>query len=513
LPSRLSHTQRRLLEGWLHQPDRPGLSGLRLDGLRGIQDLHVEFRYPIVAIAGKNGVGKSTILHTAACAYHQDISPTTFVPPRKNPDAPYYTFGDFFVGSRKDGYFLGSSIEWFYFGEADDSIPVNRSNKRRWMHHYDIRPRRPVAYLGLDRLLQAIDLRVLRSHFGGQTKVVFRPFGPEQVTMVNRLCGIGYSEGGRADSKNYHIFSLERDVPYSSFHMGAGEEVACEIVEVLSHLPEGSLLIIEEIEAGLHPEMQLNLMKQLCEEALRRKIQVITSTHSPFVIESLPPEGRILLEENHQGIHSVEYGVGSQYVMGLLAGQPIMEISVYTEDDVSRRFVEEALSTDARRRVLIRPLNGKESVLSQLAAHRHNERLGDAIAVLDGDVSNDEMATMFRTRLGRTLSEADAAWLAERTYRLPGGCPPEKYLWDQLEVPEVADIVASTSNFTRDDISAFCSRPRPADYHDVPYLLSSHFNMDKQTVLTKVITGILTAKELEFRDLDTLVRERLNDLA
>ena len=36
--------------------------------LRGINSLDIRFEYPITAIAGKNGAGKSTILALACCA-------------------------------------------------------------------------------------------------------------------------------------------------------------------------------------------------------------------------------------------------------------------------------------------------------------------------------------------------------------------------------------------------------------------------------------------------------------
>ena len=38
--------------------------------LRGINSLNITFEYPITAIAGRNGAGKSTILALACCAYH-----------------------------------------------------------------------------------------------------------------------------------------------------------------------------------------------------------------------------------------------------------------------------------------------------------------------------------------------------------------------------------------------------------------------------------------------------------
>src|SRR4051812_3122305 len=45
------------------------LESVRIDGLRGWQGEAIEFRFPVVAIAGENGAGKSTALKVAAAAY------------------------------------------------------------------------------------------------------------------------------------------------------------------------------------------------------------------------------------------------------------------------------------------------------------------------------------------------------------------------------------------------------------------------------------------------------------
>src|SRR5204863_6360284 len=61
--------------------------------LRGLTDIALQFRYPITAISGKNGTGKSTILACAACAFHN--RPSGFRPLSRR--TPYYTFSDFLV--------------------------------------------------------------------------------------------------------------------------------------------------------------------------------------------------------------------------------------------------------------------------------------------------------------------------------------------------------------------------------------------------------------------------------
>ena len=45
------------------------LSEIRLDGIRGLNNLRVVFDYPVSVIAGGNTTGKSTVLFAAACAY------------------------------------------------------------------------------------------------------------------------------------------------------------------------------------------------------------------------------------------------------------------------------------------------------------------------------------------------------------------------------------------------------------------------------------------------------------
>ena len=55
--------ERHSKKGW-----RQFLASVSLDGLRGWAGEVVEFRYPIVALAGENGAGKSTVLKAIAAA-------------------------------------------------------------------------------------------------------------------------------------------------------------------------------------------------------------------------------------------------------------------------------------------------------------------------------------------------------------------------------------------------------------------------------------------------------------
>jgi AAA15 family ATPase/GTPase len=124
--------------------------------LRGLNALDIKFQYPITAIAGKNGAGKSTILALACCAYHN--ARTGFkLPKRKN---TYYTFSDFFVQSLEEASPQGVTIDYYIAYNKWKKTPglpegvglgmQRRSKKKggKW-NDYDKRVNKNVVFLAL----------------------------------------------------------------------------------------------------------------------------------------------------------------------------------------------------------------------------------------------------------------------------------------------------------------------------------------------------------------------------
>ncbi len=62
------------------------------------------------------------------------------------------------------------------------------------------------------------------------------------------------------------------------------------IVTALLTRPEGSQLIIEEVDNGLHPSRAGLLLRMLREIGEKRKIDILVTTHNPALLDALDPE-------------------------------------------------------------------------------------------------------------------------------------------------------------------------------------------------------------------------------
>lgn len=60
------------------------------------------------------------------------------------------------------------------------------------------------------------------------------------------------------------------------------------IAAAMLSAPEGSLVVIEEIDNGVHPSRARHLLEQIQGIASRRNLRVLLSTHNPALLDALP---------------------------------------------------------------------------------------------------------------------------------------------------------------------------------------------------------------------------------
>jgi ABC-type cobalamin/Fe3+-siderophores transport system ATPase subunit len=130
----------------------------------------------------------------------------------------------------------------------------------------------------------------------------------ETVNLVRKKT---FTAGGRdivydeaepvpGDSLRYDVYE-EMDLKGSD--MSDGTLYLLAVMFLIHTLQEPAILLLDDIEQGLHPRAQRDLVLQLKELLKKRKeLQIITTTHSPFVIDEFSPEDVWLLTPDENGI-------------------------------------------------------------------------------------------------------------------------------------------------------------------------------------------------------------------
>ena len=119
---------------------------------------------------------------------------------------------------------------------------------------------------------------------------------PSLVSFAEQVLPFGYEQlyrFGLPDKQQQLLFAeakADNDLrigEYSEFHMSSGERAVLELSLELSELQD-ALVLIDEVDLGLHPSTQKKLMLQLQDRALKNDLQIVVTTHSPVVLDCVP---------------------------------------------------------------------------------------------------------------------------------------------------------------------------------------------------------------------------------
>lgn len=509
MPGRmLSQTEKRLKKWWNcgAATDFPLLEGFSIEstahGLRGIQNIDIALAYPVTVIAGKNGAGKTTLLGLAALGFHgvPGHFPRSAKRQLKSGEGySYYTFQDFFYRGPGDQDVSGLRISWRYRGA--DTLTISKQSDK-WMR-YERRPARPVHYFGISRAIPAIEQSVLRSHFGAHHRTRSTQLSEEAVGWVGAILQRQYQDAERLSSQRYGLRRCQTGggFRYSSFNMGAGEDLLFDLIGTIDRAPDGSLILVEEIEVGIHAGAMHRLGEVLQEIAWKKKLQIIVSSHSEQFVDSLPREARILLRKEgarHRAFQCVSTG----FIFSDLSGRATCELKIFCEDQFARRFIESALDADLRPRVSVNSVGDKATVAEVAAIHIWSRERTPCLVIWDGDVPEAEAVGMMTTSAARH-GNAKFEFL-----RLPGDEPPERMVVRAvLSDVNAIDLFADRAHATQGSAQlALESALAETDHHKIPQVIARQLGVEENDVVNALTQAACRGKVVAVKHISDAIR-------
>lgn len=353
----------------------------------------------ITLIAGRNGVGKSTILALIAGASglaRAGVKTYLGVEPRVNSEEILrLSFARDYVKAESERpymlltYALGdqSFVKKGNVSGSEDRlrvVPRNEPKVTQNIGGINIpaagKVPIPTIYLGMTRVIPTGEsdpnsLQQARVAMALEDHQLYHEFS-EAVIIANSAVaeGAATAQAISGTKKN----SLYPSYPgYDSTNVSLGQDSLSSIATALASFSKirremgetyrGGLLVIDELDAGFHPRAQIELLNQLKSKARDLQIQVVATTHS-----------LTMLEYAHSDIHNDNrVGVAPDEIVYLKAGVPIelldvrefgaiyadmhmkllpvaplnKTVKVYVEDDEAALFLE-AILTTARKKVI-----------------------------------------------------------------------------------------------------------------------------------------------------------------
>jgi predicted ATPase len=420
--------------------------------VRGLSNVTIQFTYPITAIAGRNGTGKSTVLALAACGFHNHPNGYRILGRGQS----YHTFADFFVQSSDDVPIDGVRIRygilhngWKISPQVPKGFGLGHQERvkrkgGRW-NDYAQRVKRTVVYLGVERVVPHYERASSKRQRGAFAGGAAHGWEDQVREIVGRILQRPYSSFVHKAHSKYRIGVVRRKgIAYSGFNMGAGESALFELISVIHECPVGSLFLIDEIELGLHEDAQERLVHELKQLCCDRGIQVICTTHSARVLDALPPEGRVYLERTDRSTVVIA-GISSQFATKKLGGRKAPELDVLVEDAAATSVVYAVMNFELRTRTDVIEVGSAAAVMRHMAArYLERDKRPDVAILLDGDQRNlgTQHVRTFLGAIERKELHADAEkWCKERLGFLCGDTWPEKWVLDACASNEPAEVL------------------------------------------------------------------------
>ena len=323
----------------------------------------------------------------------------------------------------------------------------------------------PLIYLGLERLFplascENIEIRDDNTELTDDEKLKYEQCY-NKILLLNEDSGI--PESIRAERGALKVSLGHRTDEYNSESCSAGQDNIGQILTaVLSfkHLKEklkehyqGGIILIDEIDATLHPQAQKHLLEFLISAAEKYGLQIIATTHSLYMLQlalksSLRPDISVL----HLERHGKQVVCKNDATYEMIADFLKVESTVYKEkektvvmleDDLAKKLFNFLLGGELVNYITIPDGHICGQLLGRLALIE-TSCFRTSLFVLDGDLSST-IPNSLKVKNLLALPSKDA--IEKEMYFLLDALDSESIFWSNTKFPTYSKDVCFKNHY------------------------------------------------------------------
>lgn len=422
------------------------ISKISIEKFRAMSNLEIPLGTPIVAIAGQNGVQKSSLLGMIAQPFSLRGKDGAM------PNAKTLTGHAFGTDIRTKFRFSKTfdipgehrwSVTLSKEGESDKTVRCVSSRRTKgdgcWRFSDPSKKKGtgyiyfPTVYLSLKRLLPLGEVKNVnkgRVNLEKGEKSFLVTCHNEILLVSSKAEDVQALGSGQKQTVGVSTKNCDAET------MSAGQDNIGEILlAVMSFIRlkkkfpqsyQGGLIAIDELDASLFPASQIKMIDKMIEWAKAYNIQFVFTTHSETLLKTLSLDKyrrystTIYLHREKRAIKAYTNPTHDEMCADLMAGIGSVpnKIRLYVEDDVTLSFVDELLSEEQKQQFeILRGVSLGAGTYRDLFDEQVYEFISNII-ILDGDMEGEGKSSLFENR--------------EPYYNfvcLPGRTYPEKLLY------------------------------------------------------------------------------------
>lgn len=177
---------------------------------------------------------------------------------------------------------------------------------------------------------------------------------------------------------------------YSEANAGSGEVAVIQLVKKIEDAADYSLILLDEPEVSIHPGAQGKLKIYLLDAVIRKKLQIVISTHSPILIKDMPNEAIKLYITNEQGKFEVKGNINYQEAFFDLEESVDEKKIIFCEDFAAKKLIDNILLRLEKKQffdVEYNPGGEKTLITKYVPSFTMHELFREKVfLVLDGDM-------------------------------------------------------------------------------------------------------------------------------